>query len=244
MNKVLAFTIASTDHEKYLKMFVNSLRKFHTEEELPLTIVNQQWLDTIHDPDKFYKMTPLIAKELMDKYETVIKFDCDQIVTGKLNHLWEDADYDVGTVLNGNPAEPPYGVLDIGPQIYMNCGLVAMRSKRFVEHWWKLCQSQHFRAYQFREQDLMNIMIYYMDFKTKCFDYSDEWWGLVSKGWWQYIEKRGENLVLPKADRPWPVDGDKVIKVIHWAGGNEPNKMNYRIKFKEDVVAYLDFLTK
>lgn len=243
MKKITAFTIADKKFEPYLKMFVNSLRKFHSEEELPLTIVTQDWLDKIKDPDKFYRMTPMIARDLLKEYETVIKFDCDQIVTGKLNSLWEGS-YDLGCVLNGNPAEPPYGVWDINPGIYLNCGLVAMRNQEAVEHWWGLCQSNHFRNYQMREQDLLNIMVYYGRYKCKIFDYSDEWFGLISKGWWQYVEKQGDDLILPKGDRPWPIDGDKKIRIIHWAGGNSPDKMKYQLRFQEDVVKYLDFLVK
>ena len=37
---------------------------------------------------------------------------------------------------------------------------------------------------------------------------------------------------------------EKKIKAIHWAGGNSPDKMNYRIKFKEEVVKYIDTLVK
>ena len=244
MNKVIAFVIGDGAHSEEVKKFTNSLRKWHTEEELPLTVVNQPWLDTIKDPQKFYKMTPLIAKDLMDKYETVIKFDSDQIVTGKLNHLWEDADFDIGCVLNGNPMETPYTVWDIPPAAYMNCGLVVMRNKKFVEHWMTLCNSYHFNAYQFREQDLLNIMFHYGEYKLRCFDWSDNWHGLVEKGWYQYMELRNNELILPKGDRPWPMDGDKTIKVLHWAGGNDPNKGNYRIRFKPDVVLWLDNLVK
>jgi hypothetical protein len=89
-------------------------------------------------------------------------------------------------------------------------------------------------------------MVHYGNYRVRNFDASENWHGLVSKGWWQYMELKDEQLILPKADRPWPMDGDKVIKVIHFAGGNtpEPNKMNYKIRFKEDVIKWLDKLTK
>lgn len=242
--KVIAFTIADKANERYLEMFKNSLRKWHTEEELPLTVVGQKWLDGIKDPQKFYRMTPMIAKDLIGEYEVVIKFDCDQIVTGKLNHLWEEGNYDIGCVVNGNPKEPPYGVWNIQPYGYMNCGLVVMRDKRFINHWWKLCTSAHFEQYQFREQDLMNIIYYYGDYKVSCLDQADKWHGLVHKGWWQYMKMKDGELILPKEDRPWPLDADKIIKVIHWAGGNDPNKMNYRTRFQPEVAEWLDKLVK
>ena len=95
----------------------------------------------------------------------------------------------------------------------------------------------------------MNIIYHYGNFKVKCFDYSDNWHGLVSKGWWQYIKLEHNEgsiprMVLPKDDRIWPMDKDKTIRVIHWAGGNEPNKMNFDIRFQKEVADHLKWLTK
>ena len=51
--------------------------------------------------------------------------------------------------------------------------------------------------------------------------------------------------VFPGETLTWPPDGkEKVIKLIHWAGGNIPNKMNYRIHFKPEVTKYIDNLIK
>ena len=113
-----------------------------------------------------------------------------------------------------------------------------------IDHWWKLCLTPHFNSYQFKEQDLLNIIFHYGNYKTICFDWSNEWHGLVSKGFWNFCELKNGELVLPKGDRPWPQDADKTIKVLHWAGGNDPDKMNYKIRFKEEVVKWLDQLVK
>lgn len=242
----ILFTIADKNNEPYLKKFVASLRKFHTEEELPLIIVDQARLDKISDPYKFYRMTPMIARDLIREYDLVIKMDCDSIVCGKLDHLWEDRSYDVGGVLNSNPKEPVIQLWDIHPANYLNCGLVAMTNADFVNKWWILCNSPHFNSYQYREQDILNILVQYGCYDIKCFDASNEWFGLVSKGWWMWIEKvqQGEEvkLILKKGDREWPMDGDKTIKVLHWAGGQDPHKMEFNTKFQPEVVEYLNYL--
>lgn len=240
---LVAFTVADQANEKYLKMFTTSLRKFHTEEELPLVVVDQTWLNKINDPMKFYRMTPMIARDLISEYDVVIKADCDQIVCGKLNHLWENTSYDVGYVLNGNPKEPPYSVWDIHPAQYPNCGLVAMTSPEFIYHWWNLCIGPHFNNYQFREQDLLAILIHYGDYDTHCFDASNNWHGLVAKQWYQFTKLVNGEIILPKDDRQWPMDGSKTIKVIHFAGGaGDPMKGKYQLMFPEEVTKHIDWL--
>ena len=154
----VCFTIADKNNEWMVPYLKNSLRKFHTEEELPLIVYGQKELDQIPDPAKFYKATPLFARELIKEYDLVLKLDVDQILFGKLDFILKMKDYDVGTVLNINRVDPSrYGfvqVFDVPPHVYCNCGLVAMRNEAFVNHWYGLCNSYHFNNLQYREQDL------------------------------------------------------------------------------------------
>lgn len=245
MKKIVAFTIADENNLKYAKMLENSLRKFHSPEELPLDIIGPDRIKATKDPAFFYRATPKIAKDLIKEYETVIKLDADQIICGELSSIWK-GDFDVAVVNNSNPREMKKLVVkvwDIHPLAYVNCGLVVMKSKRFINHWWSLCRSDHFNSYQYREQDLLNIMVFYGDYRVGFLDAGKEWHGLISKGYWPTCELRGENIVLPKNDE-WPTDEDKILKVVHFAGGNVPNKMNYRIRFKPKVVERLDWLTR
>ena len=50
-------------------------------------------------------------------------------------------------------------------------------------------------------------------------------------------------VIIPKGEgnTPFPPK-DMTLKVIHMAGGNRPNKMNYRTLFGEDVIKRLDYL--
>jgi len=247
--KKIAFTIFDHNNEEYAKKFKNSLRKFHSEEELPLIEIDDNALLQIADRQKFYRMTPRIAKDLIQEYDLVIKFDCDQVVTGDLSELWQGK-FDVGVVNNSNPREllsmrrtgQTTTVWDIHPLAYVNCGLVVMQSKKFINHWWKLCTSEHFLNYQYREQDLLNILTFYGDYKVKNLDAGDSFYGLASKGYWPNITLDKGVLKLTKNDE-WPTDRDKTIRIIHWAGGNNPNKMKFRQNFSPEVAKRLEDLT-
>ena len=244
------FSIADQKNMVHFQKLQNSFKKFHPKEELLL--VTEEQVKATGDPDFYYRATPFIAKQLMDKgYDAVCKIDADTIITGNLDHIWED-EYDVACVNNGNPRETkayPVSVLDINPLAYVNCGFVVIKSKTFVEHWLGLCYSEHFPQYQMREQDFLNIMVYYMTvhfggpYTVKLLDMSSKWHGLISKGYWPSIELDGKKLILHKNDE-WPIDEDKEIVAIHFAGGNDPQKGNYRTKFKPEVVKYLDRLVK
>lgn len=257
---MIAFTIADENNMWMVEKLTNSLRKFHSEEELPLMVISGDDLKSRvkKDPNFFYRATPIIAKELIKDYELVIKLDCDQLITGDLDFVLNSKGWDVGTVINYNRADAQiYGMVtvwDIDVTKYYNCGLVAMRSEEFINHWFNLCNSWHFSNYQYREQDLLNIICHYDSFKVKCFDYYDPvyaysaWHGLVAKSEWAKVmlvddaeAKQGKRLMLFPAGDDYVVRPTEV-KVLHWAGGNMEQKLHYRTKFTEDVITYLDYL--
>lgn len=242
MNNVCFITPASDNREdEYQKMYA-SFKKFHPN--IPMFRWNQKKINSYKDQNFFYRATPIMAKEMLEKYDTVIKIDTDSIVTGDLSQLWQ-GDFDVAVVNNSNPREHesyPYTLWDIHPLAYVNCGLVVMKSKAFVNQWLKLCFTGHFNNYQMREQDLLNIMVAYGDYKIKRMDEGDSFYGLASKGYWPDIKLVNNQLLLEKGAQ-WP-DKDKFIKVIHFAGGNVPNKFNLHTKFQPDVVKYLEGLIK
>lgn len=244
--KYCFFTVADEDNIGYAKKMENSLKKFHPD--APLIIRD---LAEVRDLSKFYRATPMIARELINEYDLVIKIDADSVVTGSLEHIINDESYDVGCVLNWNRKDPAYTVYDVPPMYYMNCGFVAMRSKEFIDHWWKLCHTPFFDNKRFREQDTLNMIYYFGNYKTKCFDQlSNQWHGLVSKSEWLGISKKGDELVVtpPRENSSgdkgfWYDDKEKVVKVIHFGGGNVPNKMNFDIHFQPEVANYLKELT-
>lgn len=223
----IAFTPADNNNLPLFNNLEKSLRKFHTEEELPLIRYDNR--PTVKD--FFYKATPLIARELIDEYETVIKLDADQIILGPLNELWEGEDWDVKTVLN----DPTYPIMTWDIQPYFNMGLVVMRSKEFIEHWYRLCMSEHFSRYQFREQDLFNILCSdYLNYKIVCLDTGDKFYGEFAKSAWPQFHMEGDKVMAE----------GKELRVVHFGGGNDPGKGNFRTRFQEDVVKRIEVLIK
>lgn len=252
MKKVVAFTIADENNLKYAQMLQNSLK--HTNPDIHLEIVQGDKLKA-HleaDPMFFYRATPIIAEQLLKEYELVIKIDADSIVTGSLDYVINTKDYDVGTVINWNRVDPQkYGTVSgwgISPIEYMNCGFVAMRSAEFVKQWKKLCFSPQFDNMQYKEQDLLNALIYFGNFNVRCFDHGDgianemAWYGLISKGEWMRTEMKDGKMIVPKSSDNFP-QVDTEIRVIHWAGGSNESKMEYRTRFPETVVEYLNKIT-
>lgn len=236
--KIIAFVPADSHNQEYAKLMINSLRKFHSEEELPVRVYD----NPTGNPIWWYRSTPIIAKELIKEYETVVKLDADQIITESLSFAFE-GDYDVAVVNNSNPKEmvsAPYQFLNIHPLAYVNCGFVVMKSESFIDWWYNICHSFLFDATQMKEQDWLNLMVASGNYKVKRLDEGDSFYGLASKGYWPDIILKDKQLILPKGEQ-WP-DRDKIIRAIHWAGGNSPDKMNYRITFQDDVIERLDEL--
>lgn len=253
---VVMFTAYDEKNAPYAKMFKNSLRKFHSEEELPLYEIQGDDLQAYLrlDPMFFYRQKPVIASKLIEEYELVIGMDVDQIVTGDLSYLWKTKDYDVATVINYNRIDPQtYGLVGgwgILPIEYFNCGLVAMRSEKFIKDWMSKCHTPQFDRLPFREQDLLNAICYFGNYNVRCCDHLDpiggnnSWWGIISKGEFQRAILKNKEIIIPKGEgqKPFP-PRDISCKVLHWGGGNNnPQKMNYRTCFIQDIVEWLDYL--
>lgn len=249
---VVLFTVADNKNMPAAQMFINSVRKFHTEAELPIVIVGEEDVKEFNDPHFFYRATPIIGERLLNMYDLVLKADCDQICFGDLNHIIHDKfSWDVGTVLNINRVDPQmYGLVScytIPPQEYYNCGFVAMRNPDFVSHWKKLCFSPDFLKQRFREQDLLNIICRFGEYTVKCLDHYDSfsghqtWNGLVAKGEGLNMKMKDGRVLLPQGKDNYP-DRDVIVKLYHFAGGNNEAKMNYRTHFNEDMINYIDWL--
>lgn len=250
---ILFFTIADQNNLKYAQALVNSFRKFH--KDIPFEIVQGEVLEghLKADPLFFYRATPILTEQYLQEYELVVKMDADSIVCGDLSYIWKTKDYDTGTVLNWNRVDPlTYGVVQgwgILPVEYMNCGLVAMRNEKFVKEWKNLCFTEQFNRLQYKEQDLLNILVYYGNWNIRCFDHMDPignnnaWWGLIAKGELGRAEIKDELIYVPKGlgTTPFP-PRDVEIRVIHAGGGNIPNKMNYKTWVNEQVGKRLDYL--
>ena len=228
--KRVAFCPADNNNLKFFEQLEKSLRKFHPEEHLPLL----RFDNPTGDPLWWYRATPILARELLKEYETVIKCDADQIICGDISSIWNESEvFDVGVVMN-DPLYP-IGLWDISPLgRYYNNGLVVLKNREFVDHWYRLCFSPHFDRYQFREQDLLIILCSdYHNYKVKWLEEKD-FYGEQAKPYWAKAKLEGDKIMH---------EGHE-IKVIHFGGGNIPNKGNFRIKFQPEVVERIEWLIK
>lgn len=271
--KIVIFSAGDINNFPYAVMFWNSLVKFHdpndidmifytneTDENklklLPKAVQVEQLGTFLQDPMFWYRQKPLLAEPLLEKYDLAIGMDCDQIVVGKLDYIFETKDYDVGTVLNWNRYDinyyPQVDIQQAGiyPVEYFNCGLVALRNKKFVHEWKVNCFSTQFDRLQYKEQDILNIMCYFGNYNVRCFDHGDgvanmhAWWGLISKGEYLRAKFIDNEIIIEKGlgDTPFPPQ-DMTLKVLHAGGGTVPDKMNYRKWFKDEkIISFFDYL--
>jgi len=248
MNKRCFFSIADNRNLPYFKMMEASLRKF--DKTTPLILIDEAKIKQLGDPHFFYRSTPIITKALMKDYNMVCHIDADVLVLGNLDHVWE-GDYDLAVTYNSNPrddAKYPIRLLDIHPYSYCNNGFNVFKSKAFIDQWLKLCMSDHFLNFQYREQDLLNILIYYFSepfggpYKVKFLDNGPKWHNLASKGYTPYTKMVDGKVILPKSEE-WPKE-DKQLVAYHFAGGFSSAKMKYRLIFPNDVIQFIDNLVK
>lgn len=268
---VVVFTIADKENFPYALTMIKTLRKFHdwpvilytneTDknrlEKLPKDVTIVDLIPYLKDSYFFYRATPVLGEPLLDEYDLVLKMDADQVVTGSLDYILETKDYDIGTVLNANRLDfKTYGWVELGrigimPIEYFNCGLVAMRSKKFVHNWLIDCFTVQFERMQYKEQDILNILCYFGNYNVRCFDHGDgikkynAWHGIIVKGEGGRAILQGDTIVIPKGlgATPYP-PVDMEVKVIHLGGGKDGKKDNFGIYFPSEVMKRIAELMK
>jgi lipopolysaccharide biosynthesis glycosyltransferase len=243
--KSVAFTIADEKNLPFAKMMEKSFKHFHPN--IPLIIYGDKEIAQtgIPTPHFFYLSTPYYARQLIKEYDQVIKIDADSVITAPLECLESPETFDVGVVYNWtrDAYSNQVKVWDITPQGYFNNGFVVFRSEEFIEHIWKLCNQAYFPNYQFREQDMLNIVAYYGNYKIKLLDHGNSWYGLQSKSEWTKAIMKDGLMVIPKGKDMFPAV-DKTLRIIHYAGGEAGIKGNYKIYFNDECSAYIDSLIK
>lgn len=264
----VVFTVADQQNFPYALTMLKSLYHFHKDwpvilytnetdptklKALPKTVTVEDLTPYLEDPFFFYRATPILAEPLLATYELVIKLDADQLILGDLSYIVETKDYDIGTVLNANRFDPQYfgwvelSRIGIMPIEYFNCGLVAMRSQKFVHTWLVDCFSPQFDRMQYKEQDILNILCYFANYNIRCFDHGDgvkkynAWHGLIAKGETPTAVLRGKEIVIPKGkgDTPYP-PVDMSLKILHLGGGNGAPKDNWASHFSPEVMTRIE----
>lgn len=259
---VVALCIADKNNIPYATSMINSLRKFHdwpvilvTNEQdktkLPKDVILEDLSKYMVDQAFFYRATPILGEKFLDEYELVLKIDADSLILGDLSHVLNTKDYDVGTVINWNRFDQQHYPLVQGwgifPAEYFNCGLVAMRSKKFAHDWKMLCFTPQFDRLQYKEQDLLNALCYFGNYNVRCFDIGDPkldtnaWYGLISKGEVNRSIIKDNKIIIPKGfgTTPFP-PSDIELKVFHMGGGVGAKKDNFAAFFPPDVMEYIN----
>lgn len=266
------FTACDTENFKYAIPFFKSMVKFHDPKKidmlcfttenrkeelakLPQGITVIDLTPHLQDQMFWFRQKPILSESLLDKYDLVVGFDSDQLIVGDLNYILETTDYDVGTVINWNRWDekfyPHVAGWGIFPAEYFNCGLVALRSKKFAHNWLVNCYTPQFDRLQYKEQDILNALCYYGNYNVRCFDHPDPvkknfaWYGILGKGEWNRAILQNKKIIVPKGlgNTPFPPT-DIEIKVIHMGGGKEAKKDNWAAFFSPEVYTYITTLIK
>lgn len=249
---IIVFTVADEKNLPMAQMLERSFKYFH--KDIPFVIITGVELQT-HlkvDPNFFYRQKPIIGEDLLEDYELVIGIDADSLILGDISHIWETKDYDIGTVLNFNRADAQqFGVIGgwgIEPGEYYNAGFVAMRSKEFVHQWRVNCFTPQWERLQFKEQDVLNAIIYFGNWNVRCFDALSglpgqpmAWHGLVGKADWYRAVIDGPNIVVKREEaHPFPAQ-DTLVKVAHLGGG--PQKQQWGQFFSPEIMKRIKEIT-
>jgi hypothetical protein len=238
--KTVAFTVADSKNLVWAKALEKSFKHFHPD--IPFIIYDDEAINKsgVYRPAIFYVATPFYGRKLIKEYDQVIKIDADSIITAPLDIIESPETFDVGVVYNYTRDIISEGikVWDIDPKLYFNNGFVIFRSKEILEHIWLLCNRPNIVNYPFREQDILNIVCFYGNYMVKRLDDGDSWYGLRSKSEWSKCIMENGLITLKKGKDFYP-EKDKIIRALHWAGGNQDIKMNYRAFFSEEVSDYI-----
>ncbi|MCL4482644.1 MAG: hypothetical protein M1445_08535, partial [Bacteroidetes bacterium] len=125
---------------------------------------------------------------------------------------------------------------------FLTAGIMASKSELFWKSWKHstFTKWNNFKGFKDNnplmvEQDIFNLIFYSGQFKTKVVDNdsSGVFYGTQSREKWNQLKLNNHDITL---------DGRKV-RIMHWAGGNGVEKLNYRKSgIPEDVCKRLDIL--
>ena len=196
-------------------------------------------------------MDPILFGSFVDKYDLIVHIDADSIITGALDDILI-ADFDIAGVRNNNDIGQASATNCIfGEHIkgidakwqYLNAGLIASTNKEFWADF--LRQNETMPQGGFGEQDVWNNIFWSGKYKAKVLDPREKpiHYGisaqLVDRGQpfqqsWSQMYMRGNDLCFK----------EKVVKIIHNAGGFGLPKLQYQDWVTPEVKDFLDTITK
>lgn len=248
----IAFNVFITDCNADrigLYKMINSFKYYHPD--IPLyvfgsKIINQQLQK--HKIDVKF-LNPLMFELLWDKYETVVHIDADCIVTDRMDEILK-CDYDIAVVRNnsdqGFAGSNPNG-FNLNGAVdkfkYYNLGLFAIRkNEKFIKEWIQMNRDEGMNYLLFEQDTFNKLLLNNNSLKVKLLDPPEEklYYGVANSygtitNWdsWKDIQIVDSKLYL----------NNKLIKVLHNAGGSDVEKLNIDKLFKEPIVTHLKKIT-
>ena len=246
---VVCTAVEESKYEIYnVKFLINSFKKFHPNidfvcfagEDVKKLFKEKSWLNWSNAKASFSKL-------LYNDYKLVVNIDADTIILGSLDEIFE-ADYEVGACAAYNiqsnfglnikiPStcvEKPFLVSE---KEMVHCGILASTSKIFWDHYEEICRTKS-KQFVFSDCDLLCILYYYGNYKTKVFEGHTDFDNINHKFWYNVSSFGKEYKAIVNNDKI--MLENKQIKAYHWACGNDYPKMRYRERFTEDVSKKID----
>lgn len=211
------------------KELIQSAKYFHPEVTF-IRIDGEQMAKTLKTVSTF-NLIAHYGKFFSVQFDLVVHIGLDSLVLSKLDDLFVP-DYDVGGVLNNNAFDLKVSILNAMDN-YINAHFIASWRPEFWWHWDKI-NLKYAQSHQYVEQDILNVIFHYGNYRTKIFDETKDYWGVKSRGQWKNFVKKEDGIYL----------NDQKVKVFHYAGGDLPIKNNYEDMFDKDVANYVREITK
>jgi ADP-heptose:LPS heptosyltransferase len=222
--RICAFTIADNELTHRLSRRVrNSFNKFHPD--IPFIVFDcndeKEIFGEVKDSAcacKAFEIRPRLCEKLLKEYDCVIYLDADTVVTDRLDEFLI-MDYDVA------------GSLNIGDIKYLNAGVSALTSLEFAKEWTELMYKPNQGG---SNQVPFNQLANSGRYRLKIVDEKNVYYNERSRPYWKELRVDGDKLVC----------NNRIVKVLHWAGGVSRMEEKLSSKdFSDEVRKFLDCLT-
>jgi hypothetical protein len=220
---------------------VASAKYFHPE--IPFFVLGTKEIEELFkiNPNvKWNTLQPFTTIHGLNEFDMVVHFDADSMIVGKLDELLSENNlhYDVIGVRNNNDFNKAGkdGAITQGNipiEKYINAGLVAITSKKFLQSWCIKNISEG-NNQPFQEQSVLNSIIDEYNYKLKILDpkESNVHYGISGlfgtethwDSWKEISLNENKELILR----------NKFVKVIHHAGGHSKHKLDFNM-FSQEV---------
>ena len=208
---------------------------FHPDIPMHIAVVEdwKPYMIEVHQEPRHSLKYPVIVglfyaiqKMMVEKYDLLLYFDADIIITGRCDEMFTD-DYD--TAVSNSASAPKF----------YNCGVWASRDLEFIKEFFYshcawACEDNALFMYVFNNMAWRKKIIKVLDDEG-----SGVWYNECSRKWW--------NRLIVKDDQLYTVDDKdpRTVKLLHWAGGvGQPLEQRMSCSlFSDEVKQWLNKIT-